>query len=75
MKEEPKLKDGSDWCDHEDCIVGNTNGLQNLKTACEIALEKGEYYGGDLDSYVGVKKLDDSFFHCCPTNYNFAKLS
>ncbi|MEZ5345840.1 MAG: hypothetical protein R2681_09830 [Pyrinomonadaceae bacterium] len=58
----PKLKDGSEWIDHEDCIVGDRDGLRNLAKACEIALEKGEYYGSDLGDYVGVKKLEESWF-------------
>jgi len=63
MNEEvAKLKDGAEWVDHEDCIIGNTKGLENLKKACEVALEKGEYFGGDLGDYVGVKKLESSWF-------------
>jgi len=52
----PKLKDGSEWIDHEDCIVGNEAGIRNLMSACEQALEKGEHYGKGLGDYVGVKK-------------------
>ena len=59
---EPNLKDGSEWADHEDCIVGNEQGLKNLIVACENALESGEYYGSDLGDYVGVKKLDGGWF-------------
>jgi len=58
----PKLKDGAEWIDHEDCIIGDEAGLYNLIKACEVALEKGEYYGNDLGDYVGVKKLDTSWF-------------
>ncbi len=59
----PQLKDGSDWIDHEDCIVGDEEGLRNLISACEIALEKGEYYGSDLGDYVGIKKLESHWFN------------
>ena len=58
----PQLKDGSEWIDHEDCIVGDSAGLQNLIKACEAALEKGEYYGNDLGDYVGVKKQENNWF-------------
>jgi len=58
----PKLKDGSEWADHEDCIVGDETGLRNLMSACETALENGEYYGSDLGDYVGVKKLEPRWF-------------
>jgi hypothetical protein len=30
----PQLKDGSEWIDHEDCIVGDEQGLRNLISAC-----------------------------------------
>jgi hypothetical protein len=58
----PQLKDGSEWVDHEDCIVGDEAGLRNLIAACEIAIAKSEYYGNDLGDYVGVKKLDTEWF-------------
>jgi len=58
----PQLKDGSEWIDHEDCIVGDEQGLKNLISACNTALEKGEYYGSDLGDYVGIKKLDAQWF-------------
>lgn len=58
----PKLKDGSEWTDHEDCIVGDEVGIKNLIKACETAMEEGEYYGSDLGDYVGVKKLETSWF-------------
>ncbi len=57
-----RLTDGSEWIDHEDCIVGNEAGLRNLAAACEKAIEDGEYYGKDLGDYVGVKKLDTEWF-------------
>ena len=56
------LRDGGDWADHEDCIIGNEPGLRSLIKACEEALENGEYYGTDLDDYVGVKLLSDNWF-------------
>ena len=58
----PQLKDGSEWADHEDCIVGDEAGLKNLIKACETALEKGEFYGDGLGDYVGVKKLESNWF-------------
>ena len=58
----PQLKDGSEWANHEDCIVGDEEGLRNLITACETAIEKGEYYGSNLGDYVGVKNLQTSWF-------------
>jgi len=62
MENEPKLIDGGEWVDHEDCIVGNEQGLKNLISACNTALEKGEYYGNGLGDYVGVKKLENTWF-------------
>ena len=56
------LREGAEWADHEDCIVGDEAGLRNLKRACEIALETGEYFGGDLGDWVGVKKLEAEWF-------------
>ena len=57
-----QLKDGSEWADHEDCIIGNAAGIESLRVACEKALENGEYYGSDLGDYVGVKVIEDSWF-------------
>nr|CAP48393.1 putative integron gene cassette protein [uncultured bacterium] len=62
MTDEAKLKDGGEWVDHEDCIIGDKQGIENLKKACEVALEKGEYFGNDLGDYVGVKALESSWF-------------
>ncbi len=63
MKEDKaEIRDGSEWADHEDCIVGNEEGIRNLKAACEKAIENGEYFGSDLGDYVGVKVLDASWF-------------
>ena len=58
----PHLKDGSEWMDHEDCIVGDEAGLRNLISACETAIEKGEHYGSELGDYVGVKNLESDWF-------------
>jgi len=44
------------------CIVGDEQGLKNLISACNTALEKGEYYGSDLGDYVGIKKLEAGWF-------------
>lgn len=60
--DEAKLIDGADWAEHEDCLIGNEAGLRNLKQACEIALEEGEYFGDNLGGYVGVKKLSTDWF-------------
>lgn len=58
----PQLKDGSEWIDHEDCIIGDEAGLRNLITACEAAIANNEYYGSDLGDYVGVKKIETGWF-------------
>ena len=58
----PQLKDGSEWADDEDCIVGDEQGLRNLASACNTAIEKGEYYGSDLGDYTGIKKLETHWF-------------
>jgi hypothetical protein len=58
----PQLKDGSEWIDHEDCLVGDEQGLKNLIAACNTAIEKGEYFGSDLGDYVGVKKIETQWF-------------
>ena len=58
----PQLKDGSEWADHEDCIVGDEQGLKNLISACNTALENGEHYESGLGDYVGVKKLETEWF-------------
>ena len=60
--ESMQLKDGSEWADHEDCIIGNAAGIESLRAACEKALKDGEYYGSDLGDYVGVKVLEESWF-------------
>ena len=62
--QQPKvqLRDGSDWIDHEDCIVGNTAGIKALRNACDEALQNGEHYSNQLGDYVGVKKLPDDWF-------------
>lgn len=57
-----RLMDGSDWAEHEDHIIGNEAGLKNLIAACEAALEHGAYDSQYLGDYVGVKKLDDTWF-------------
>ncbi|MEN7341621.1 MAG: hypothetical protein AAAFM81_01715 [Pseudomonadota bacterium] len=62
MNEQAKLKDGSEWAEHEDHIIGNETGLRNLIAACEAALKDGAYDSQYLGDYVGVKKLDDAWF-------------
>ena len=62
MENEPRLTDGGEWRDHEDCLIGNEQGLKNLISACNMALDNGEYYGNGLGDYVGVKKLENSWF-------------
>jgi len=54
---DPQSKDGSDWQQHDRCIVGDEAGLKNLIKAYEKAIESGEYVGSGLGDYVGVKKL------------------
>ena len=55
------LYDGSDWAEHEEFLVGNRKGLEELKTAIDEALEKN-ISTKKIGDYVGVKKLDTSFF-------------
>jgi len=56
----PKLKDGNDF-QYTRHIVGDELGLKSLINACEVAIEKGEYVGTDLDDYHGVTKLDSDY--------------
>ena len=56
------LKDGSEWAEHENFIVGDESGLRNLIKACEEALERGISLKNDLGDYIGVKKLEESWF-------------
>ncbi len=58
----PQLKDGSEWADHEDCIVGNEKRLRNLMSACQVAIEKGAFYNNGLGDYIGVKMLSSDWF-------------
>ena len=62
MEDAPQLRHGSDWAEHEDCIVGNEAGLQRLRDACDTALREGQYFGKDLGEFVGVKKLESKWF-------------
>ena len=55
----PVLQDGGACIGYHDWLVGNQEGLLNLRKACEAALEKGEYFGNNLGDYIGVKKIDD----------------
>jgi len=57
-----ELRHGSEWADHEDCIVGNEAGLTRLRNACEVALREGQYFGNDLGEFVGVKRLESAWF-------------
>ncbi len=59
---EANLRDGGEWADHEDCIIGDEAGLRSLKRACEAAISHGQYFGNDLGEWVGVKKLDSAWF-------------
>ncbi|MCU4676182.1 hypothetical protein N7931_11125 [Catenovulum sp. 2E275] len=56
----PQLKDGSDFKINRH-IVGDESGLRNLISACEKAIEQGEYIGSDLDDFNGVTKLETEF--------------
>jgi hypothetical protein len=58
----PQLKDGSDWADHENCIVVNEQGLRNLMNACQVAIDKGAFYNNDLGDCAGVKMLASDWF-------------
>ena len=66
MKSRPQLRHGSEWADHEDCLVGDEAGLRRLREACEVALRDGKYFGDDLGEFVGVKKLDSAWFQNPP---------
>ena len=61
----PHLKDGADWAEHEDYLVGDEAGLRNLTQACEVAIEKGKCRREDLGDYVGVKCLGVVFIILC----------
>jgi hypothetical protein len=52
---------GSDWPQHEDFLVGDRRGLQELQAAIEEALEKGESLR-DAGEFVGVRCLESDFF-------------
>ena len=56
------LRDGGDWAEHEDHLIGDADGLRNLMHACEAALRDGEYRGQGLGDYVGVKRLESDWF-------------
>ena len=58
----PRLRNGSEWAVHEDCIVGDEVGLRNLQKAIDEALRTGEYRGGDLDEWTGVQRVDSEWF-------------
>jgi len=60
IKSIPQLRDGSEWAEHEDCLIGDEEGLRNLMLACKVAIKKGEYYGDDLGDYVGVKRFSST---------------
>jgi len=62
VSDAPQLRHGSEWADHEDCLVGNEAGLLRLREACDVALRDGEYFGNDLGEFVGVKRLESSWF-------------
>ena len=57
------LTDGFDSINLEDRIVGNAAGLESLRNAIDVALERGEYAGDDLGDWLGVVMVadDDSF--------------
>ena len=57
------LAHGSEWVDHEDCIIGNEAGLKALRDACDIALREGTCFRNDLGEFVGVKRLESSWFN------------
>lgn len=57
-----QLKDGSSWAEHEDFLIGNEAGLNNLIEACKEALQNGKYHGDGLGDYVGIKKIENSWF-------------
>jgi hypothetical protein len=59
---EPELRDGAEWAEHEDLIVGNEEGLRRLRDACDIAIRDGECIRGDLGEWVGVRRMPDAWF-------------
>jgi hypothetical protein len=62
MSDRPELRDGGEWAEHEDLIIGNEEGLRRLRDACDIALRDGEYSKGDLGEWVGVRRIDTGWF-------------
>jgi hypothetical protein len=59
--EKPYLRDGGDWSLHEDLIIGNEDGLRNLRHAIDSALSDGTYMGTGLDQWRGVRLVDDEW--------------
>ena len=41
IKSNAQLRDGSEWAEHEDCLIGDEDGLRSLILACEVALVRG----------------------------------
>jgi hypothetical protein len=61
-QDSPELRDGSEWIDHEDYIIGNEAGIRRLREACDVALREGSYSGNDLGDWVGVKRVESAWF-------------
>jgi len=68
------LRDGGEWADHEDSILGNRAGILALRRACDRALSEGAYYGEDLGDWVSVKCLESDWFDA-PSDSNLTRFS
>ena len=55
------IRDGAEWPEHEDRLIGNEAGLRNLRRAIDVALDEGEYSGADLDEWVGVRRVTEEW--------------
>jgi len=61
MAEDTKIILGYGSDEQEDSLVGTEEGLQNLISACQIALEKGIYESDDLGSFRAVEIVNENY--------------
>jgi hypothetical protein len=63
-----ELHDGLYWDEHSDYIVGNKQGLMELKNIIDKAITSGEAnaeagsYFGKVADYLGIRCLPEEFF-------------